>query len=148
MRQLQRATPLLHAAQYKTYGIASPVDTHTKPAKCHQVNCANYNRGWQTILDISDAAHARTANWIRLQSGRHFTVVQNGTLVTFTFPGGQYCFTPHRVSLQRPEHFFVQGGDWRGDPLGVGLRQHRDGVDWVDDFAEHQDKFAALVQRG
>lgn len=147
-RPLQREEPLLAAAQYKTYAIASPVTTHTKPARCDQVDCANYKLGWQTILDTSKADHARTANWIRLQSGKHFTVTQNGTLVTFTFKPGQYCFTPHRVSLQRPEFFYVAGGDWRGDPLGVGIRQHQDAGDWVDDFANHQDKLSTLVQRG
>ncbi len=147
-RTLQREQPLLAPAQYKTYAIASPTDTHTKPAKCWQVDCGNYANGWRTILDVSDPKHAATANWIRLQSGKRFTVAQTGTLVTFTFPAGQTCFIPHRVSLQRPEFFFVLGGDWRGNPLNIPVRQHKIGSDWVDDFATHQDKIATLVERG
>lgn len=145
---LDRAVqPNMPAQNYKTYTIASPQDTHTRAATCHEVDCPNRAKGWQTLLDISQGPHARTANWIRLQSGRRFTHEQVGTIVTFTFPAGQDCFTPHRVSLERPEFFLVQGGDFRGNPSKIPVVRHK-AEDWVDDFANHQDHIATVVSRG
>lgn len=147
IRPLQRAQPLLKPAQYTTFAIESPVATHTRAASCSEVDCGNRKHGWKTILDVSDPKHAKVANWIRLQSGKHYTTSQAGTVVTFTFAAGQNCFTPHRVSLERPENFLVVGGDWRGNPLQVPTRQQKP-ENWVDEFATHQDKIATLVQRG
>lgn len=147
-REPQRDQPLMAAAQYKTYAIASPIETHTRRASCREVECGKRANGWKTVLDTSKPKHAKAANWIRLQSGKFFVYTQVGTVVTFTFQAGQDCFEPHRVSLERPELFMVQGGDWRGNPLNVPTRVHANGDDWVDDFANHQEKIAILVQRG
>lgn len=146
-RPVNRAEPLLAAAQYKTYAIASPIETHYRDATCREVDCGNYKHGWKTVLDVSKADHARTANWIRLQSGRHYTFTQVGTIVTFVFQKEQRCFTPHKVKLEREEFFLVTGGDWRGNPLNIPVRQHKPD-NWVDDFANHQDKIATRIQRG
>lgn len=145
----QRMPPNMAAHEYQTYEIASPRATHHRSASCAEVDCPNRIHGWKTVLDVSKADHARVANWIRLQSGRFYTIEQpkNSTIVTFIFPSGQNCFIPHTVPLQRPELFLVKGGDWRGNPMKLPVVQHRP-EDWVDDFANHQDKLATLIQRG
>lgn len=136
------------AGHYKTFEIASPVNTHFKRISCSQADCQRRLKGWDTILDVSDPKHASVANWIRLQSGKRFMVKQVGTVVTFSFPPGQDCFEPHQKSLERPELFVVREGDWRGNPRQVDPYVHKRPEDWVDQFANHQQSIADAVQQG
>jgi hypothetical protein len=48
------------------------------------------------------------------------------------------------VPLERPELYVVRGGDWRGNPRGE-VRRHSGPDSWVNDFAEHQDRIARVV---
>jgi hypothetical protein len=143
-----RVKPKAPAQYFKTYAIHSPIATHYRTASCKEVECQHNLKGWVTKLDGSTALGASTANWIRMHSGRRYTYEQQGVMVTFTFPPGQKCFIEHKVSLQRPELFVVQGGDWRGNPMSLTEYKHRNAEDWVEDFAIHQDKVATAHQRG
>lgn len=133
---------------YKTYQIVSPLNTHARPASCAEVECGPYLRGWTTHVppgatDLADLILSGT-------HGRHFTEITENPAEgrSFLFGPGQMCFAAetHQVSLERPAFFRVKGGDWRRDE-GV-IRKHVNAADWVEDFAEHQDKVASVVNRG
>ena len=142
-----RIEPAGPAAAYKTYSVRSPVSTHFRPATCAEVECPAYAYGWKTAVDVSTDLGAQQANYIRMHSGRSFTVAQDGNLVTFTFPFGQNCFAEHRMRLDREAFYRVRNGDWRGNPLG-GQTEHVNAEDWIDDFANHQIKLAERAERG
>jgi hypothetical protein len=146
-RPLFRAPPGLPAHAMKTYQIASPVQTHTRPAVCAEVECQAYRVGWSTAVDVATELGRKQAQYIRMHSGRAFEVVIVGTVVTFTFPAGQRCFTQHRVPLERPALYVIRDGDWRGNPRQT--EPVRVGPDaWVDDFANHQDRLKTVFDQG
>lgn len=146
-RPVSLVLPKMPAANYRTFQISSPIPTHFRKASCREVECQHYGRGWQTTVDTNTELGARQANYIRLHSGRHFTYTENGGVVTFLFPPGQQCFTTHQVPLGRPEIYVVRGGDWRGNPRGEH-RRHVRAADWVDQFANHQDRLATRFNQG
>lgn len=146
-RQLFRIDPVMPAAGYKTYAVTLPKATHWRSATCAEVECPNHLRGFSITADVSTELGRKQANYLRMKSGRSFTVQQIGDLIAFTFHAGQKCFEPHRVSLQREPNFFVKGGDYRGNPLGLPTRK-LSAQSWVDDFGEHQDRIAGQKERG
>lgn len=131
---------------YRTYRMFCP-PANQRRARCEEVECERWERGWLTALDVSDPKHAEAANWIRLKSGRAFTVTENGTAVTFAFPAGQQCFAKHTVPF-KPHLLLVQGGDWRGNPRRVRTVVHATMDDWVDDFATNQQAIRDRIERG
>jgi hypothetical protein len=146
----------------KTYQVAAPRSTHTRPATCAEVDCGHWRHGWATRVDertdlgMAQAAYIRaecvSASTPASPAGRaRRRYVETRTpegLTEFAFPGGQQCFAEdHRVPLERPELFIVRGGDWRGNPTGQH-RQHKRPDDWVEDFAEHQQRIATQIQKG
>lgn len=141
-----RIDPAMPVQAYKTYDLRAPIETHFRTATCVEVGCEAHQHGWSTTVDVGTPLGARQANYIRLQSGRHFTAVEAGTLVTFTFPAGQTCFRSHKTAIGRDPVLSVRGGDWRGS-TGL-LRRHVRADDWVHDFAEHQDKIKTQIERG
>ena len=148
MRPLYRPDPVMPAASYKTYAILQPEETHFRPATCEEAKCGATVNGWKTQVDESTELGQRQAHYIRKVSGRLFYEEHNVEgLTDFLFPAGQQCFAQHRVSLERPALFMVRGGDWRGNPRGE-RRQHASPDDWVDDFAEHQDRLRTAFERG
>lgn len=144
-RPLTRIQPAMPVQAYKTYGIAAPRDTHTRKASCREVECQHYGRGWQSVINTNTELGRRQANYIRMSSGRHFTFTENNGVVTFVFAAGQKCFTEHRVKLDRQELFVVRGGDWRAVTSEVIKRSPEN---WVDDFANHQDRIATKLKQG
>lgn len=142
-----RLQPDLPVTAYKTYSAVTPLETHFRPATCREVECEQQQNGWRTCVDTSTDLGARQANYIRLHSGRAFTVIESAPLVTFVFPAGQECFRTHRVRQDKPEIYVARDGDWRGNPTGR-RRIHANGADWLDDFATHQDQITTLIQRG
>lgn len=132
---------------YKTYQLLQPERTHTKPATCQQVECQRMRNGWRSVMDTSTVVGRKQANWIRLKSGRAFTYVQQGPVVTFTFAAGQRCFEKHRVPLYRDPILRVAGGDWRGNPRGTST-QVLSARSWTDNFGEHQARLSEAQQRG
>jgi len=146
-RPLYRPDPVMPVQAMQSYELRAPVTTHRRAASCREFECEAYVYGWKTTLDVSTDLGAARANYIRLRSGRRFTVEEHGTMVAFTFPPGQRCFEPHTVPLFREPLLIVRGGDWRGNPTGF-TRQHSSLEDWRDDFAEHQQTIADAIKEG
>lgn len=150
-RRANRITPKLGPEGYKTYGIRKPLATHWRQGTCAEKGCAGYTNGWITRIDEGTDLGQGQGYYIRKQSGRSFTEHRDELgLTVFTFEPGQRCFRPpkdHMIEIGRPELYVVRGGDWRGNPRREH-RHHRNGADWVDDFANHQDKLATRHQQG
>lgn len=148
MRPLNRLEPKMQPQAYKTYEIRRPLASHWRDASCAEVDCPAHLHGWSTRVDVSTELGARQANYIRLHSGRRFTVKEHGNLVIFTFGPGQRCFRPHRVPLEREPLYLVRRGDHRGDPTRSRPVTFRDGQSFVDDFGEHQTRLADRLDKG
>jgi hypothetical protein len=143
-----RIEPGMPVGAYKTYRILSPQATHFRPATCAEADCEAYQHGWRSDIDESTVLGGQQAHYIRKQSGRAVTEERlPGGLTRFTFEAGQRCFTQHQARLDRPEHYLVRGGDWRGNPTGE-TRTHTSAADWVEDFGEHQQRLLDQHERG
>ena len=147
MQSVFRLQPQGRVDQYKTYQILKPVATHFRKATCADVECEHWMLGFKTIIDESSELGRDQGDYIRTQSGRHFTESRAGALTVFEFPPGQRCFGSHQKPLDREPLWIVKDGDWRGNPTGHRL-QHKSGTDWVDDFGEHQEKLHDQIEKG
>jgi hypothetical protein len=157
MGQPFRIMPKLPAGSMKTYQISAPISTHRRPATCREADCQAYLNGWTTSVDETTELGAAQAYYIRHDSGRRFTEERTIGLTVFRFEAGQTCFLPappgqpsthrHSVPLERTPLFVVREGDWRGNPRGIEPRI-LGADDWVDDFANHQNKLAEARERG
>jgi hypothetical protein len=146
-----RLAPKLPASAMRTFQVSSPVATHYRRATCDESGCLAYRHGWATMCDERTTLGQGQAHYIRKDSGRRFTEARTELGITrFTFEPGQPCFgaAEHRVPLDRPEFYIVREGDWRGNPRGVEPRVHASADDWVDEFANHQDKLARAIEQG
>jgi hypothetical protein len=151
MRKPFRIEPKLPAGAMKTYAIIAPRSTHFRPATCAEVDCPHYLNGWRTTVDMSTELGQRQAYHIAHDAGRSYQVEKvSATLVAFTFPAGQRCFrsADHQVRVGKPEIYVVREGDWRGNPRRAEPRVHKRPADWVDDFANHQDRLATRHAQG
>lgn len=145
-----RIAPSAPAGAYKTYQILAPAQTHYRPGTCVEVRCEAYLGGWRTVVDETTDLGQKQAHYIRHdRTRRHVEEQLLDGRTSFWFGPGQVCFRAgeHRVRLDRPEIYVVRGGDWRGNPGGQ-RRQHANAADWVDDFAEHQDRLKTAVEKG
>lgn len=141
MRKPFRIVPELPPNAFKTYGIAAPRNTHFREAACEEINCSNYLNGWQTVIDESNDLGQRQAFYIRKSSKRGFSEERLASgLTKFVFESGQKCFAAHQTRIDKPAIFLVRGGDWR-ETVGE-TKFHKNSNNWVEDFAEHQDKLA------
>lgn len=140
---LNRAQPALPVYAYKTYQVSSPISTHYRDGTCDEAGCLAQRNGWRTTVDESTDLGQRQAHYIRRLSGRRFNESRTGLgLTAFTFEAGQRCFATHKVPLARPEIYVVRDGDWRR----LGPPRRFSGPDaFVNDFGEHQDRIARLV---
>lgn len=148
---VSRIEPAMGAHAYKTYGMAMPLRTHWRSASCDEYGCDAWRNGWVTTVDLSTDLGRKQAEYIRHDRTRRASEQRSGPAeVKFVFGPGQRCFraADHRAPLGRPPRFVVTGGDWRGNPRGIPARVHRNGTDWCEDFAEHQDKIASAIGRG
>jgi len=142
MRPMSRIQPQMRPEAYNTYSITSPHDVLVKAA-CEQVGCQMWLHGWQSQIDESTDLGRTQADYIRTQSGRTFREQHTADGVTvFTFDSRQRCFADHRT---RPEKYDVKHGDWRRSTV---IRVHARPADWVEDFAEHQDRLKTTLERG
>ncbi len=147
-QQLNRIQPGMPAANYKSYQIAAPVSTHWRPATCEEVRCEKFLGGHQLVIDETSPLGAFQASYAREDRTRaHYEGKQADGMTTFTYPPGQRCFEEHKTRLEREERFLITGGDWRGNPRGTPA-QELNAADWVDSFANHQDRLATALQRG
>lgn len=139
-----RIEPAMAPPAYKTYTLRQPLATHWRAVTCAGFGCPAWMHGWVTTVppDSDQAA------WIRGGSGRKFaeTRSEDGFAV-FTFLPGQDCFASasHRVSLQRPQIYSERSGDWRWNPRDTRILT---AADWVDSFANHQDRIKTRIERG
>lgn len=137
--------PNMPVTAYKTYALAAPVETHFRKATCQEVECEANLKGWTTVCDVATDLGKQQAQYIYHMSGRHFTTSEVGTLVSFVFSPGQVCFREHKRQLERDPVFYTYQGDWRGRLSDV---TRRTSTDWLDDFANHQDKLKTVIERG
>jgi hypothetical protein len=134
---------------YQTFQIHAPKETHTVPATCEEVECAQYAHGWAIKVDLGTDLGQKQAYYIKYHSGRAYKEVDNRDgLVTLEFRSGQKCFQEHRRKLEKDPLFRVKGGDSRGNPLRVPMRTHKKPEFWVEEFAENQQKIADAVKEG
>ena len=144
---LSRIQPQMGAAAYKTYEVRSPLATHFRKATCAEVECPHYLNGWRVNWDnlTPDLRHAVTT------SGRKYRLeVVSATESWLVFEAGQDCFraSQHRTRVDRPPLYLVRDGDWRGNPRGTKARLHQRPDNWVEDFAEHQQKLSDEIAKG
>ncbi len=132
----------------QSYRISAPLRTHWRPASCAEYECDAYLHGWRTVVPADSPA----AEYIRHDTTRrHAETREPGGLACFTFEPGQRGFAgpahDHRVPTGRPERLTVRDGDWRGNPTGR-IREHTRPEDFVDDFANHQQRLATRLAQG
>lgn len=134
---------------YKTYTMRFPLKTHWRKATCEEADCRAFLFGWVTTVDIGTDLGQKQFYFITHDRERSCTVSQlNERLYEFTFGPGQRCYasSTHRVRLERVPKFLVTPGDFRAK---VGpSRVHTRGEDWIDDFANHQDRLNTRLERG
>lgn len=143
---VSRIAPIGPPQAYKTYGVSFPLKTHWREATCEEVMCLQYLNGWKTILPANDPK----CDLVRsLKDRYHFTEMPSADgLIEFIFPAGQPCFkqSQHRIQLDRPGAFYVRPGNFVAHTGETVI--HRRPDDWVDDFANHQDKIKTRLERG
>lgn len=145
--RVSRIAPVGRTDQYKTYGMSFPTKTHFRQATCEEVACFNFLNGWHTIVPKGSPQEEIVRS---LKGSYSFTEapVDAAGLIDFYFPPGQeHCFRwkEHKVPLDRPGTFFVRPGlSWA--PTGQARIMRPE--DWVDDFANHQDRINTALERG
>ncbi len=146
-----RIKPNMGAESYKTFQVRQPKATHFRKATCEEVECPAMMNGWVTTIDESTDLGQKQGYFIRKNSGRMFKEERLPSgLTQFTFAAGQPCFQSeaHQVPLDRPGLYIVKDGDWRGNPRGTTPRRHKNAEEWVEEFAEHQDKLKDARDKG
>lgn len=127
-RPPNRAEPKMPVHLMKTFRVINPIHTHFRQATCQEVACEKYLHGWRVlILDEADPVWVMRMeyfqNKLTPRCDRRYREYrdEHGTRV-FEFEAGQEFFASdthqHRVAIDRPPLYVVQGGDWRGNPTG------------------------------
>jgi hypothetical protein len=155
--QPNRFQPRVPPTVMKTYRISAPLATHFRTGvSCAQYQCEAYLLGWETRVDEATDQGQRQAAFIRKSSRRKFAEERDETgLTVFTFEAGQEGFASdadnghgnHRRRIDRPEVFIERAGDHRGNPTGMRL-VHKRPDDWLESFAENQDRVKTMKERG
>lgn len=144
-----RARPITPAGEvqhYQTYTVRAGSDV-TVVAACKDSGCQAWAHGWQTTVDerIPGSLGTAQATYIRTKSGRTFTERKTlEGLTVFRFEAFQRCFQEHRT---KPDVFIRRHGDWRGNPSGTVYR-HTNAQNWIEDFAENQQRIVDRQQEG
>lgn len=148
-RQANRLPPVGPVGAYQTFQMVRPRATHSRPATCAEVECPHYLNGWACRVIAGSDDEALIRRTIAARSYRYLDVREDGGFIRFMFYPEQPCFKAgaHRVQLDRPGIYLVKDGDWRGNPTGR-TRRHANGDDWVDDFANHQEKIKEAIEHG
>lgn len=143
MQRVNYPQRLASPGAYQTYSGEVLRDDRYRPESCVGYQCDAYVSGWRTAVDESTDLGARQAHYIRTESRRAFVETRDRALTVFTFEAGQTCFaSPHWIPQ---EVFTLHRGDWRRSEL---LRTFDRPDQWVDDFAEHQQRIADRIKRG
>lgn len=143
--------PQMPPQAYKTYGMSMPLKTHWRAATCEEIDCDAYRCGWVSTFDLSTDLGQRQYAFCKADRSRAYSMQRPAeNLVKFVYAPGNRCFQAgdHRVPLERPVRLYVAEGDWRGNPRRIPVRVHQRAEDWTEDFAIHQDRLAAAVEKG
>lgn len=159
-----RLPPALPVQAVKTYAFSAPIATHFEDATAEEAQCIDYLHGWATILDENPDTDAegdgrRRAHYIRHDATRQHREYRSQDLAVdypqfanlppgltvFVFAPGQECFHQHHARNDRPFYYTSFGGDWRGRTTET---QAWRAEDWVESFAEHQDRLARTQNQG
>lgn len=141
--------PMMPVTAYQTYAIVSDRPEQVEPATCEQVECAAYQHGWTTKIDVSTELGQRQYAYITRESGRAYRLEDHraeSPIRAMVFEPGQRCFARHTRQV-RPSLYLRQGGDFRGNPTGERY-VHTRPEHWAEDFAEHQSGLADTIKRG
>lgn len=153
---LNRLPPNMGPESYKSYTIRAPISTHWRRATCDDYECDFFLHGGVTTVDVSTELGKKQYHFLSHDKTRRWHTQRAGeTLYRFVYGPGNNCFSNtdedprrHIVPIGRPPLVLVSGGDWRGNPLGTPTVRHRSVEDWVDDFANHQDRLKTAIERG
>lgn len=120
----------------RDYVLLMPPDT-TVVAACHEVRCASWQFGWDTLADERTPLGKARADYIRRECGRTFREMGSPDGVTvFRFGPRQRCFAEHRT---KPASWLVRSG---------GIREHSSMRGWIDDLGEHVGQLEDQLRRG
>lgn len=134
----------------RTFSVSSPIETHTRPASCVEVECSAHRNGWRTtvVSDSADEALLRQACAGQIDGHRRFFTVipQENGQTQFVFDAGQTCLavTRHRIELERPALFLRRDGDWRANLGGERLYDRPD--QFADDLHTHTDSIRHIKE--
>jgi hypothetical protein len=119
--------------EQQRFRAVMPPATHRREATCEEVDCTHYLGGWKTVV----GTETQQALYIRKESGREFTEMIEGSLITFIFPPGQTCFRPHTFPTGRPPIF-------KRERPGESPFIHQRGEDWMEDFGTELERAARM----
>ena len=145
-----RPDPLMGPNAYKTYSLRAL----RRRATCQEIDCPNYLNGW--TFKVSHLEADPQLNHIARTSGKQFREAELNGEKYLVFEPGQQCFaaathTVLREDMQEKPLLFVGRGDHRTftrQGLPPDAIRHKRPEDWVDDFANHQDKLKTEFDRG
>ena len=142
-QRINRPQPKMATHKYRTYRIAAPA-SHWRTVSCQEFDCQAYREGWSySKADLI----AENLLYKVTHAGRKWKEIDLGNGPWIYFFPGQKCFQAptHRV-LERPEIYVTGRGDFRS----FSLRQAQvlSGENWLDHFANHQDKLKTIQDRG
>lgn len=149
---VSRMAPDVGPEHFKTYKAVSPLKSHWRRATCEEIDCPAMKAGFVTTIDFSTELGQRQLYYLTKEDkDRHPIIQRTGKYqVKLVYRPGTPCMerASHRVPLEREPYFLVCGGDWRGNPRRVQTVKHSNGMDWADDFGNHQIKIKELQKRG
>lgn len=126
--------------QASAYIIASPFETHWRPATCEEVWCPHYRLGWRIRIEHLMPQHEAAI----YRCGKKFVRIDvlEGESYYF-FEAGQPCFQAdhHRVLNGTPEIFAQRN-------LETGRLVRHSGPDaWINASGEHAEHLRKTDQR-
>lgn len=128
----------------KRYRVIKPVSTHYVKATCEEVECEFWLDGWVTGVEEYTPLGERQATYIRANRKGQYTESKGAYVegfwrpeaTAFKFKPETTCFNAsnHARRLEREPFYLVKEGGHQ--------RRHDNAVEWVEDFAEHQNKLS------
>ena len=104
--------------------IVRPISTHFQTVSCAEVNCPNYQNGFQIILPTTMIVQIIAIRESRMQYNEE---EMEGGLIRFVFAPGQECFEgqagEHKTNLER-------------DPIFLKNRTIQEPEQWKDGIGE------------
>jgi hypothetical protein len=148
---LNRIPPQGRPEFYKTYSWNRPLSTHWRQATCEEVRCDDFVNGFLLTIDISTKLGAKQYHYLTHDRERSYTIDEVGLYIrNFIYPPGTRGFAgdkhDHRLPVGREPLLSVRAGDWRKYLAPAYRHAYID--DWVEDFAENQNRIVEIQKRG